>query len=110
MTDELKRQIEEEIRANKVLVYGKGTKDAPRCGFTMETIAFFNAFGHPFEVIDVLEDMPKRKALAEMTDWPTLPKVFINGQFYGDTDILGPMHERGELQPLLDGIFKTPVG
>ncbi|HME82511.1 MAG TPA: glutaredoxin domain-containing protein [Candidatus Eremiobacteraceae bacterium] len=109
MSDDLKHTISDEIKNNKVLVYGKGTKDAPRCGFTMETIAFFNQFGYPFEVIDVLEDMPKRQALTELTDWPTLPKVFINGTFYGDTDILGPMHERGELAPLLDETFKTPV-
>jgi monothiol glutaredoxin len=109
MTDDLKPQIEEEIKTNKVLVYGKGTKTAPRCGFTAETIAFFARFGYPFEVIDVLEDMPKRQALTEMTDWPTLPKVFINGTFYGDTDILGPMDERGELKPLLDDAFKATV-
>lgn len=107
---DLKSKINEEIKTHRVLIYGKGTKDAPRCGFTMETIAFFNQFGHPFEVIDVLEDMPKRQALTELTDWPTLPKVFINGTFYGDTDILGPMHERGELRPLLDEAFKAPVG
>jgi len=110
MSDELKREIEQEIKTHKVLVYGKGTKDAPRCGFTMETIAFFNQFGYPFEVVDVLENMPKREALTSLTDWPTLPKVFINGAFYGDTDILGPMHERGELLPLLEETFKTPVG
>lgn len=109
MSDDLKKQIAQEIATHKVLVYGKGTKDAPRCGFTMETIAFFQQFGHPFEVIDVLEDMPKRQALAELTDWPTLPKVFINGKFYGDTDILTPMHERGELSPLLEEAFKTPA-
>ena len=109
MTDDLRSQIDEEIRQNKVLVYGKGTKNAPRCGFTMETIEFFNQFGYPFEVVDVLDDMPKRQALSEMTEWPTLPKVFIDGTFYGDTDVLGPMHERGELRPLLDEIFKAPV-
>jgi monothiol glutaredoxin len=109
MTDDLKTQIADEIKTHKVLVYGKGTKDAPRCGFTMETIAFFTQFGYPFEVIDVLEDMPKRQALAEITEWPTLPKVFIDGTFYGDTDVLGPMNERGELRPLLDQVFKAPV-
>ena len=86
-----KEEIAREIAANTILVYGKGTKAAPRCGFTLETIEFFDRFGYPFEVVDVLENVPKREALAEMTDWPTLPKVFINGKFYGDTDILGPM-------------------
>jgi monothiol glutaredoxin len=98
-------EIAREIAANTILVYGKGTKSAPRCGFTLETIEFFNRYGYPFEVIDVLENMPKRDALSEMTDWPTLPKVFIKGKFYGDTDILGPMAESGELQTTLQEAF-----
>jgi monothiol glutaredoxin len=105
LSNAIREQIDKEIAANPILVYGKGTKDAPRCGFTLETIQFFNSFGYPFTVVDVLENMPKRQVLAEMTDWQTLPKVFINGQFYGDTDILGPMAEKGELQTLLDQTF-----
>jgi monothiol glutaredoxin len=105
MSEQLKTEIEREIAANKILVYGKGTKAAPRCGFTLETIQFFDHFGYPFEVIDVLENMPKREALAEMTNWPTLPKVFIDGKFYGDTDILGPMAQNGELQSVLKDAF-----
>ncbi|HZV76162.1 MAG TPA: glutaredoxin domain-containing protein [Candidatus Babeliales bacterium] len=102
---DLKDEIEREIAANTIVVYGKGTKDAPRCGFTLETIEFFNRFGYPFEVIDVLENVPKRDALSEMTDWPTLPKVFIKGKFYGDTDILGPMADSGELDVTLHEAF-----
>jgi monothiol glutaredoxin len=102
---DLHDEIQREIAGNPILVYGKGTKDAPRCGFTLETIQFFNAFGYPFEVIDVLENMPKRQALAELTDWPTLPKVFIGGTFYGDTDILEPMARSGELATLLEQTF-----
>jgi len=105
VSEHLKAEIEKEVADNTILVYGKGTKDAPRCGFTLETIQFFNAFGYPFEVIDVLENMPKRDALSEMTNWPTLPKIFIKGKFYGDTDILGPMAQNGELQPLLVEAF-----
>ena len=105
MSDALKNEIDKEIAANKILVYGKGTKTMPRCGFTLETIQFFDSFGYPFEVIDVLENMPKREALSELTNWPTLPKVFINGKFYGDTDILGPMAQNGELQTVLQETF-----
>ena len=105
MSDAIRSEIEQEVAANTILVYGKGTKDAPRCGFTLETIEFFNHFGYPFAVVDVLENMPKRAALAEMTDWPTLPKVFINGEFLGDTDVLAPMAEKGELQTLLETAF-----
>ena len=106
MSDALRAEIDREIAGNTILVYGKGTKDAPRCGFTLETIQFFNSFGYPFEVVDVLENMEKRQALSEMTDWPTLPKVFIKGEFYGDTDILGPMAQSGELRTLLQDAFE----
>jgi monothiol glutaredoxin len=105
MSDPIRSEIEREIADNTILVYGKGTKDAPLCGFTLETIQFFNSFGYPFEVVNVLENMPKRAALAEMTDWPTLPKVFIKGQFFGDTDILAPMAQNGELQTVLAEAF-----
>jgi monothiol glutaredoxin len=105
MSDPIRSEIEHEIADNTILVYGKGTKDTPLCGFTLETIQFFNQFGYPFEVVNVLENMPKRAALAAMTDWPTLPKVFIKGQFFGDTDILGPMAQNGELQTVLEAAF-----
>jgi monothiol glutaredoxin len=98
--------IKKEIRENPILIYGKGTKEAPRCGFTLETIQFFQKFGHPYAVIDVLNDMPKREVLSKMTNWPTLPKVFIGGEFYGDTDILDEMERKGEVKPLLDRIFQ----
>jgi monothiol glutaredoxin len=102
----LRDEIAQEIEQHPILIYGKGTKDAPRCGFTLETIQFFNHFGYPFEVVDVLENMPKREVLSQLTNWPTLPKVFIGGQFYGDTDILGPMAENGELETLLANTFR----
>ena len=98
-------QIKEEISKNKVLIYGKGTRMAPRCGFTAETVQFFDKYGYPVEVIDCLEDMEKREALSKMTNWPTLPKVFINGKFYGDTDILDEMEAKGEVEPLLKEAF-----
>jgi monothiol glutaredoxin len=109
MQDGLKDAIEREIHANKILVYGKGTKEAPRCGFTLETVQFFSELGFPFEVVDVLTDNAKRQVLSEMTNWPTLPKVFIDGKFFGDTDILGPMRDSGELKTLLEEAFKERV-
>ena len=99
--DEIKR----EVAQHKILIYGKGTKTAPQCGFTVETIQFFNKYGYPFEVINCLESMPKREALNKMTNWPTLPKVFIGGEFYGDTDILDEMEAKGEVEPLIKKAF-----
>ena len=70
---ELDDQIKEEIAANKIIIYGKGTKEAPQCGFTVETIQFFNKYGYPFEVVNALQDPEKREALTKMTNWPTIP-------------------------------------
>ncbi|HSE57486.1 MAG TPA: glutaredoxin domain-containing protein, partial [Nitrospiraceae bacterium] len=105
MSDPIQEEIEREIKAHKILVYGKGTKQFPMCGFTRETMQFFDKYGYPYEVVDVLQNPAKREALTKMTNWPTLPKVFIDGQFYGDTDILDPMEKKGEIEPLLKKAF-----
>ncbi len=105
MENLIEEEIKKEIKENKILIYGKGSKMRPMCGFTKETIEFFNRYGYPFELIDVLRNMEKREALSKMTNWPTLPKVFIDGEFYGDTDILDEMVTKGEMEPLLKQAF-----
>jgi len=105
-TNGIEENIKKEVAENPILIYGKGTKEAPRCGFTLETIQFFEKYGYPYTVIDVLNDVPKREVLSRVTNWPTLPKVFIGGEFYGDTDILDEMERKGEVKPLLDRIFQ----
>jgi monothiol glutaredoxin len=107
MAEPIEEEIQQEIKKHKILIYGKGTKAMPMCGFTRETMQFFDRYGYPYEVIDVLPNPAKREVLTKMTNWPTLPKVFINGQFYGDTDILEPMDEKGELELLLKDAFKN---
>ena len=107
MANPIEDEIQEEIKKNKILIYGKGTKAMPMCGFTRETMQFFDKYGYPYELIDVLQNPAKREILTKMTNWPTLPKVFINGQFYGDTDILDPMEKKGEVEPLLKEAFKN---
>jgi monothiol glutaredoxin len=105
MATSLEDEIKAEVTANKILIYGKGTKAMPMCGFTRETVQFFDRYGYPFEVVDVLRNMEKREALSKLTNWPTLPKVFIDGEFYGDTDILDEMAKNGEIEPLLKKAF-----
>ncbi len=105
MSSPIEEEIKKEVTDNKILIYGKGTKSMPMCGFTLETIQFFNKYGFPFEVVDVLRNMEKRETLSKMTNWPTLPKVFIGGEFYGDTDILDEMAKKGEIEPLLKKVF-----
>ena len=103
--DAIRAEIAAEIASHRILIYGKGTKEQPMCGFTVETREFFGKYPYPFEIVNVLPDVDKRQVLSEMTNWRTLPKVFINGEFYGDTDILGPMEDKGELQELLARVF-----
>ncbi len=105
MPNTVEEEIKKEVADNKILIYGKGTKSMPMCGFTQETIVFFNKYGYDFEVVDVLRNMEKREALSQMTNWPTLPKVFIDGEFYGDTDVLDEMERKGEVEPLLKKAF-----
>lgn len=105
MAEGFENEIQEEIKKHTILIYGKGTKAMPMCGFTRETMQFFDKYGYPYEVIDVLQNPGKRETLTKMTNWPTLPKVFIKGQFYGDTDILDPMEQKGEIKPLLKSAF-----
>ena len=105
MADPIEQEIQKEISEHKILIYGKGTKTMPMCGFTRETMQFFDKYGYPYEVIDVLAQPAKRDTLTRMTSWPTLPKVFINGHFFGDTDILDPMEAKGEVEPLLKKAF-----
>ena len=105
MADPIEEEIQQEIKSNKILIYGKGTKTMPMCGFTRETMHFFEKYGYHSELPDFLSQPPQREALTTMTNWPTLPKVFIDGQFYGDTDILDPMEAKGEVMPLLKKAF-----
>lgn len=107
MANPIDDEIQQEIKAHKILIYGKGTKQMPMCGFTKETMEFFDKYGYPYELVDVLPHPAKREALTKLTNWPTLPKVFINGNFYGDTDVLGPMEQKGELEPLLKKAFES---
>jgi monothiol glutaredoxin len=107
MGDPIEDEIQGEIKTHKILIYGKGTKAMPMCGFTKETMQFFDKYGYPYELVDVLQNPAKREVLTKMTNWPTLPKVFINGKFYGDTDILDPMEKKGEVEPLLKDAFKN---
>ncbi len=74
MADPIEEEIQQEVKAHKILIYGKGTKTMPMCGFTRETMQFFDKYGYPYELIDVLSQPAKREALTKITNWPTLPR------------------------------------
>ena len=74
MAHPVEEEIQQELKQHKILIYGKGTKSAPQCGFTVETMEFFDQFGYPYEIVNVLESPEKREVLTRMTNWPTCPK------------------------------------
>ena len=99
---ELREQLEKAIQEQKILLFVKGNKMFPRCGFSAAVIDVFNDLGVPFETVDVLEDPQIRPALVSITQWPTTPQIFIGGEFIGGGDIVREMHANGELKPLVE--------
>jgi monothiol glutaredoxin len=94
-------QIKSDIQNNKILIYMKGTPEAPQCGFSAATVELFKNLGAPFASRDVIANPELRAKLPEFSSWPTFPQVFINGKLIGGCDIVHEMHERGELEPLV---------
>ena len=106
MEDILER-IKKDVESNKIILYIKGTKDVPRCGFSAQTVSIFQQLGVPFETRDVLDGSGLREALPTYSNWPTFPQVFVNGEMIGGCDIVTEMHEKGELQPIVEKALKS---
>ncbi len=98
MTPELKARIESIIQQDKIVVFMKGTKLMPQCGFSNNVVQILNVLGVPFSTVDVLADMDIRQGIKEYSDWPTIPQVYLDGEFLGGSDILIEMYQNGELQ------------
>jgi monothiol glutaredoxin len=107
MSDEMiLADIKKAIADNTIVLFAKGTKDQPRCGFSARTIAVFQEIGRPFEVVDILADPAIRQVLSAHSNWPTIPQVYIKGQFIGGCDIVVEMHQEGELKKVVEEAFK----
>ncbi len=107
MNDDLKQRLEQAIREHPILLFTKGNKHFPRCGFSAAVIQVFQELGVPFETVDVLADPAIRAVLVEMTGWPTTPQVFVGGRFVGGGDVVREMHARGELRDLVATALDT---
>jgi monothiol glutaredoxin len=94
---EVLASIKADVEAHKIVVYMKGSAQAPQCGFSAKVAQTFLDMGVPFEARDVLADPAVRSAIKEFTDWPTIPQVFIDGEFIGGCDIVLEMQASGEL-------------
>jgi monothiol glutaredoxin len=104
--DDTHKKIDEQVKKNKVMLYMKGSPQAPMCGFSAHTVEILQAYGYPFETADVLADPAVREGIKRYTNWPTIPQVFIDGKFVGGCDIVHELHERGELEPMLKTAFE----
>ena len=101
MSEDVLNQIKADVRANKVLIYMKGTPQAPQCGFSAATVQLFRELGCPFETRDVIGNPELREKVPQFSNWPTFPQVFINGKLVGGCDLVQEMHKNGELEALL---------
>ena len=95
------QKIEQLIASAPIFVFMKGTPQQPACRFSAQIKAIFDELNTPFEGYNILEDFQMRQAIKDYTNWPTLPQIFINGNFIGGADILQEMKDSGELQKLL---------
>lgn len=102
MTPELKARLDDLVQKNKILVFMKGTKLMPQCGFSNNVVQILNSFGVPYETVDVLSDYEIRQGIKEYSNWPTIPQLYINGQLVGGSDIAIELYQNGELAQLLE--------
>ncbi len=97
----IRAAISEAISEHKVILFMKGTPEAPACGFSARTVAALQALDTPFAAVDILPDPRIRQELSAISDWPTIPQLFVNGELLGGCDIVIEMYESGELAEAL---------
>ena len=93
--------IQEAIADNEVILFMKGTPEAPRCGFSARTVQALEALGAPFAAVDILPDPRIRQELSALSNWPTIPQLFVRGELVGGCDIVVEMYESGELAEVI---------
>jgi monothiol glutaredoxin len=95
-------RIDEIVRNKDVVLFMKGSALFPQCGFSSRAVAILDHLGVAYETVDVLQDAEIRQGIKEYSDWPTIPQLYVKGEFLGGSDIMMEMFEAGELQQLLD--------
>ena len=100
MTDDTNARIDAVVKANKVVLFMKGSPLFPQCGFSSRAVAILNHLGAEFESVDVLQDQGIRQGIKAYSDWPTIPQLYVGGEFVGGSDIMMEMYESGELAEL----------
>ena len=101
---DIEQEIKEQISSNPILLYMKGSPDSPQCGFSSKATQLLISCGKPFSFVDILSNPEVRANLPKVSNWPTFPQLFIDGDLVGGSDIMVEMQENGELQKLIDTI------
>jgi monothiol glutaredoxin len=96
-----KKTIQDTVEQNRVVLFMKGTKNFPQCGFSQRAVAILKECGAEFKDVNVLSDPAIRQGVKDYSSWPTIPQIYIDGKFVGGSDILNEMYQSGELQKLL---------
>ncbi len=109
MTDTASR-ISDIVTSNDVVLFMKGTPLFPQCGFSSKAIAMLDHLGVGYESVDVLQDMEIRTGIKSYSDWPTIPQLYVKGEFVGGSDIMMEMFEAGELEQLMADAGVAPAG
>ncbi len=99
---DLKEQILNDINSNSIILYMKGTKEMPMCGFSNSVVQVLNHYGVEYKDVNILEDPMIRVKLSEHSNWPTIPQLFVNGELVGGADITLELHQNGQLLDILD--------
>jgi monothiol glutaredoxin len=102
MDQEIHERIESMVKQNPVVVFMKGNPEAPQCGFSQRVAMILKDHGKPFASFDVLSDPTIRQGIKDYANWPTIPQLYVAGEFVGGSDIISEMYANGELQPMLD--------
>ena len=102
MDSALKNRIEALVASSPVFVFMKGSKLMPQCGFSNNVVQVLNALGMPYETFDVLSDPEIRQGIKDYANWPTIPQVYLKGEFLGGSDILVEMYNSGELRETME--------
>ncbi len=101
---DIEQEIKEQISSNPILLYMKGSPDSPQCGFSSRATQLLISCGKPFSFVDILSNPEIRANLPKVSNWPTFPQLFVDGDLVGGSDIMVEMDENGELQKLIDTI------
>tara|TARA_Y100000385_G_scaffold129806_1_gene135170 strand:+ start:315 stop:629 length:315 start_codon:yes stop_codon:yes gene_type:complete len=99
---ELKEKIIHDIKENKIILFMKGTKETPMCGFSNSVVQILSHYGVDFKDVNVLTDPQIRVNLSEYSEWPTIPQLFVEGELIGGADITMELHQNGQLLDILD--------